>query len=185
MNEPASITPEQRQRIRDALRDGPSQMTLQLARKLGVPEAEIIRQMPDGRAVELDASRWEELLRSFEDLGKVHVIVSNGCVTTEAVGQFGGFSTWGEFFNVQSKSLDMHIRGARLASVFAVVKPSHIDGVDTLSFQFYDADGAAAFKVFVTFGGQNIDPERRKLFEALRERFHQTPDAACTSPAHP
>ena len=67
----------------------------------------------------------------------------------------------------------MHIRGARLATVFAVVKPSHIDGVDTLSFQFYDRDGAAAFKVFVTFGGKKADPERRALFEALRERFHK------------
>ena len=52
----------------------------------------------------------------------------------------------------------MHIRGARLATVFAVVKPSHIDGVDTLSFQFYDRDGAAAFKVFVTFGGKKAAP---------------------------
>ena len=98
-------------------------MTLQLARQLGVPEVEVIRAMPDGRAVELDVGRWEELLRSFEELGKVHVIVSNGCVTSEATGQFGGFSTWGEFFNVQSESLDMHIRWERLAAVFAVVKP--------------------------------------------------------------
>jgi putative heme iron utilization protein len=67
----------------------------------------------------------------------------------------------------------MHIRGTRLATVFAVVKPSHIDGVDTLSFQFYDGDGAAAFKVFVTFGGQNAAPERRTLFDALRERFRK------------
>jgi putative hemin transport protein len=185
MNESTGVTPEQVQRIKNALRDGPSQMTLQLARKLGVPEAEVIRNMPDGRAVELDAGRWEELLRSFEELGKVHVIVSNGCVTTEAVGQFGGFSSWGEFFNVQSKSLDMHIRGTRLATVFAVVKPSHIDGVDTLSFQFYDCDGAAAFKVFVTFGGKNAAPERKALFEALRDRFRRSPKAACTSPAHP
>jgi putative hemin transport protein len=185
MNEPAGITPEQRQRIREALRDAPSQMTLQLSRKLGVPEAEVIRAMPDDRAVELDAGRWEELLRSLEDLGKVHVIVSNGCVTSEATGRFGGFSTWGEFFNVQSGSLDMHIRGAQLAAIFAVTKPSHIDGVDTLSFQFYDQDGTAAFKVFVTFGGKNADPERKALFEALRDRFRRSLTAACTSPTHP
>jgi putative hemin transport protein len=164
---------EERQRIREALHNSPSQMTLQLARRLGVPEVAVIREMPDGRAVELDAARWEELIRSFEELGKVHVIVSNACVTSEVIGQFGGFSTWGEFFNVQSKSLDMHIRGARLAAAFAVVKPGHMDGVDTLSFQFYDGDGAAAFKVFVTFGGQTPTPERRERFEAIRERFRR------------
>jgi len=181
MSEPAiAVTPDQRRRIQDALRNSPSQMTLQLARQLGVPEVEVIRALPDGRAVELDAGRWEELLRSLEELGQVHVIVSNGCVTSEATGQFGGFSTWGEFFNVQSKSLDMHIRWERLAAVFAVVKPGHMDGVDTLSFQFYDRDGAAAFKVFVTFGGQKAPPERLALFAALRERFR-----ACTSRIDP
>ena len=35
-------------------------MTLQLARDLGVPEVEVIRALPDDRAVELDATRWED-----------------------------------------------------------------------------------------------------------------------------
>jgi putative heme utilization carrier protein HutX len=168
-----SVTPEQRRRIRDALRDAPSQMTLQLARKLGVPEVEVIRALPDGRAVELDLGRWEELLRALEDFGTVHVIVSNGAVTMESVGQFGGFSTWGEFFNVQSKSLDMHIRPGELAAAFAVEKPSHMDGVNTLSVQFFDRAGAAAFKVFVTFGGRKPPPERLTAFAALREQFRK------------
>src|SRR5207248_9334666 len=141
----------------------PSQMTLQLARQLGVPEAEVIRAMPEGRSIELDLGRWEELLTSLAELGKVHVIVSNGCVTSEVVGEFGGFSTWGEFFNVQSKSLDMHIRHAQLAAAFAVEKPSHMDGVSTHSFQFFDRDGASAFKVFVTFG-EKAPPERVAAF---------------------
>jgi putative hemin transport protein len=149
-------------------------MTLQLARQLGVPEVEVIRVLPDGRAVELDAGRWEELIRALEGLGQVHVIVSNGCVTCEANGQFGGFSTWGEFFNVQSKSLDLHFRHAELAAAFAVEKPGHMDGVNTLSVQFYDRSGAAAFKVFLTFGGQRPPAERVAQFEAIRQRFRKT-----------
>jgi putative hemin transport protein len=129
--------------------------------------------MPDGRAVELDVARWEELLRALAELGKVHVIVSNGSVTSEVTGEFGGFSTWGEFFNVQSKTLDMHIRWGQLAAAFAVEKPSHMDGVNTLSFQFYDREGAAAFKVFVTFGGQKAPPERLALFAHLRDLFRK------------
>jgi putative hemin transport protein len=148
-------------------------MTLQLARQLGVPEVEVIRAIPDGRSVELDSSRWEELIRSLEELGKVHVIVSNGSVTCEVVGQFGGFSTWGEFFNVQSSSIDLHIRWQELATAFAVEKPSHIDGVNTLSFQLYDRAGNAALKVFVSFGGQKPGPERLEMFDRLRERFRK------------
>ena len=161
-----------RERIRAALESSPSQMTLQLARQLGVPEVEVIRAMPEGRGVELDAGRWEELIRALEGLGTVHVIVSNGAVTCEVTGQFGGFSTWGEFFNVQSQSLDMHIRWEQLGSVFAVEKPSHMDGNSTLSFQFYDRTGAAAFKVFVNFAGRTT-PERAAQFADLRDRFRK------------
>jgi putative hemin transport protein len=147
-------------------------MTLQLARQLGVPEVEVIRALPDGRAVELDVGRWEELIRALEGLGTVHVIVSNGGVTCEVNGQFGGFSTWGEFFNVQSKSLDLHIRHAEIAAAFAVEKPGHMDGVNTLSVQFYDRSGATAFKVFLTFGGP-APAERLAQFAALRQRFRK------------
>jgi len=158
------------ERIRAAVRENPKRMTMQLARELGVPEAEVLRALPDGRAVELDVTRWEELIRGFESLGPVHVIASNGSTTLEVVGQFGGFSTWGEFFNVQGKSLDMHLRFGELGAAFALEKPGHLDGVDTLSFQFYDRSGAAAFKVFLNFGGK---PSAARIvqFREIRERF--------------
>lgn len=160
--------------LRDAvaaiLRDQPNAMTMQVARQLGVPEADVIRALPDDRAVELDIARWEELIRSLEAFGNVHVIVTNGAVTLESTGIFGNFSTWGEFFNVQTK-LDMHIRWRQLGAAFAVEKPGHLDGVNTLSVQFYDPAGVAAFKVFITFGGAPPSAEKQAAFDALRERF--------------
>jgi putative heme iron utilization protein len=169
---PSLITPEQRARIDAALAENPSQMTLQLARRLAVPEAEVVRAMPGGRSVELDVARWEELFRAFEGLGRAHVIVSNASVTCETVGEFDGFSTWGEFFNVQSASLDMHIRWEELGSAFAVEKPSHMDGGRTLSVQFFDRGGGSALKVFFNFAGKPT-AQRVAQFEALRERFRR------------
>jgi len=161
---------DQLERVREAVRNAPAKMTLQVARDLGVPEVEVIRALPVQRAIELDAARWEEVIRSFETFGKVHVIVSNSGATLEVNGQFGEFSTWGEFFNVQSPSLDMHIRWAQIGAIFAVEKPSHMDGVNTLSFQFFDKEGHAAFKVFLSFGGR-VPPERAAEFTRLREAF--------------
>jgi putative hemin transport protein len=161
------------ERVRAALEKTPGKMTLQLAAELGVPEAEVIRAFPDGRAVELDLGRWEELLRRLEGLGTVHVIVSNGAATIEAVGQFGNFSTWGEFFNVQSKTLDMHIRYRNLGAAFAVEKPSHMSGHRTYSLQFYDREGDSAFKVFFNFGGGEPSPELAGAFAALRDEFRK------------
>src|SRR5947209_1657022 len=145
-------------------------MTLQLARDLGVPEVEVIRAFPSDRVTELDIGRWEELLRSLEGLGSVRVLVSNGATTIEVDGQFGGFSTTGEFFNVQTDTLDMHIRWDQLKAVFAVEKPGHMDGMATRSFQFFDQAGAAALKIFLNFGGP-IPPEREKAFVELRSRL--------------
>src|SRR5438067_921130 len=157
-------------RIRAAVEKNPRKMTLQLARDLGVPEVEVIRAFPADRVTELDIARWEELLQSFDSFGSVRVLVSNGAATIEVDGQFGGFSTAGEFFNVQTDSLDMHIRWQQLAAAFAVEKPGHMDGMATRSFQFFDHSGAAALKVFLNFGGP-IAPEREAKFIELRIRF--------------
>src|SRR2546421_828286 len=157
-------------RIRAAVENNPRKMTLQLARDLGVPEVEVIRAFPPDRVTELDVSRWEELLRALEPVGPVRVLVSNGAATVEVDGQFGGFSTTGEFFNVQTDSLDMHIRWQQLAAAFAVEKPGHMDGMATRSFQFFDQTGAAALKVFLNFGGP-IPPEREAKFIELRNNF--------------
>lgn len=164
------ISPDVAARIREAIRKDPGRMTMQMARELGVPEAEVVRLMPSTTV--LDSARWEELIRALEPLGTMHVIVSNGGATLEAVGQFGGFSTWGEFFNVQTELLDMHIRWPELANIFAVEKPSHMTGVSTLSLQFYDRAGNVAFKVFLNFGGK-ATPEMISGFTQLRDRFRK------------
>jgi putative hemin transport protein len=157
-------------RIRDAVEKNPRKMTLQLARDLGVPEVEVIRAFPPDRVTELDIAHWEELFRSLEPLGSVRVLVSNGATTIEVDGHFGGFSTAGEFFNVQTESLDMHIRWQQLAAMFAVEKPGHMDGMATRSIQFFDQTGAAALKIFLNFGGP-LPPERETVFNELRAKF--------------
>ncbi len=155
-------------RVREAVLRNPRKMTLQLARELGVPEVEVLRAFPDDRATELDIGHWEGIVRGFEQLGPVRVLVSNAGATLEVEGAFGGFSTTGEFFNVQTPSLDLHIRWPQLAAAFAVEKPGHMDGITTLSFQFFDQAGASAFKVFLNFGGRP-SPDRERQFRSLRE----------------
>jgi putative hemin transport protein len=163
---------ETREQIQAAIRENPNQMTMLLARKFGVPEVEILRAFPDERAIELDPGRWEELIRGLEEFGKVHVIVSNGAATLEANGRFGNFSTTGQFFNVQTQSLDMHIRWREIGAVFAVEKPGHLDGNKTFSFQFFDRCGHAALKVFLNFGS-SISAEKAERFVQIRDAFRK------------
>jgi putative hemin transport protein len=149
-------------------------MTLQLAIEHGVPEVEVSRAFPGERVAALDVARWEDLIRRFEGLGPVRVLVSSGAATAEAVGLFGGFSTTGEFFNVQTESLDLHVRWRELAAAFAVEKPGHTDGRATHSVQFFDRAGSAAFKVFLSFG-EPPTPEWLGLFRQVRDGFRADP----------
>lgn len=162
---------ERRAAIREAFNSDRSQMTLMLAQKLQIPEVEILHALEGDTAQELDFSRWEELIRAFENLGNVHVIVSNGATTIEVHGQFGNFTNADGFLNVRTKSLDMHIRSWELAAIFAFRKPSHLDGRESLSFQFFDRRGAATFKVFLNFGGRDPSAELLEKYQALIERF--------------
>lgn len=157
--------------IRAAFNLDRKQMTIMIARKMRVPEVEVIRSLEGDIARELDSGRWDEIIRSFEGLGNVHVIVSNGATILEAFGEFGKFSNTDGFFNVQTKSLDMHIRGWELDSVFAFRKPSHIDGREALSIQFFDRRGDAAFKVFLTFGGHDPSPQLLEKYNGLIALF--------------
>jgi putative heme iron utilization protein len=162
---------ERQNAIRHAFNQDRSQMTLMLAHQLRIPEVEIIRALEGDTAHELDFARWEELIRAFEALGEVTVIVSNGATTIESFGQFGGFNNAHGFLNVRSKSLDMHIRGWELDSVFAFRKPSHLDKHESLSFQFFDKRGNAAFKVFLNFGGKDPALELVEKYNELIQKF--------------
>jgi putative heme iron utilization protein len=157
--------------IREAYNADRSQMTMMLAHQLRVQEVEILRALEGDTADELDFSRWEEIIRAFEPLGNVTVIVSNGATTIEVFGQFGKFSNKEGFLNVRTDTLDMHIRGWELASVFAFRKPSHLDKHESLSFQFFDKRGNAAFKVFLNFGGSEPSPELKQTYNDFIQKF--------------
>jgi putative heme iron utilization protein len=146
-------------------------MTSVLARRHRLREIDVIGVLPPEQVTELDAGKWEAILRSFEDVGDVHVIMSNRSGVMEAFGRFGNFSRMGPYFNVLTKSLDMHLLPDTFARIFSVEKPSHMDGKPTLSIQFFNIDGDAAFKVFFSFGKAAPTDERRTMWERMRERF--------------
>lgn len=162
------------QAIRDTFNADRKQMTLMVARKMRVPEVEVIRSLEGEIAHELDSSRWEEIIRAFEPLGNVHVIISNSAATMEVFGQFGKFTKTDGFLNIRTQSLDMHIRSWEIASAFAFRKPSHLDGYETLSFQFFDTTGNSAFKVFLNFGSKDPTHELMQKYSAMIEKFKKT-----------
>jgi putative heme iron utilization protein len=159
-------------RITKALREHPDAMIMELARQHAVSERHVLALLGPPRAVVLDIARWEELLRGLPSLGRVRVIASNSGITMETRGTFGGFSLVEGWFNVQTATLDLHLRTAALGSAIAVEKPSHQSGRPTASVQLFDLAGHAIMKVFLLFGEDDDGADgRRQAFEHLRDQF--------------
>lgn len=160
------------QRVRDRFRDDPSQMTMMTAKVLGIDEKTVLQALEGAwPIVRLRDDCFEDLMRSLASIGPLRVFVRNRAAVMEVVGEFGGFSESGPFFNIQTDTIDMHIFPSEIAAIFAVEKVGHDSDYATYSFQLFDRRGDAAFKTFVWDGFPQIPRHRIDAFRQLVARL--------------
>ena len=145
------LPPNLTESIRGYFQDDPSKMTMMAARKFAVPSRWwSTRSSTTGRSSGFAKGR---LPRPdgvpCRPSGVMRVFVRNRAAVIESVGQFGGYSETGPFFNVQTDTLDMHILHAEIGPIYSVRKVGHDSDFVTHSFQFFDKAGDAAFKAFL------------------------------------
>lgn len=158
--------------IRAYFRDDPSRMTMMAARKFAVPEGSVVDALVgQWPIIKLRENCFRDLMEELPKLGIMRVFVRSRAAVIESVGEFGGFSESGPFFNVQTDTLDMHILQAELGSIYSVRKVGHDSDYVTHSFQFFDNMGEAAFKAFVWEGYPKVPIHRVEAFQALTCRF--------------
>ena len=158
--------------IRAYFRDDPSRMTMMAARKFAVPERSVVDALVgQWPIIKLRENCFRDLMEELPKLGIMRVFVRSRAVVIESVGEFGGFSESGPFFNVQTDTLDMHILHAELGSIYSVRKVGHDSDYVTHSFQFFDNMGEAAFKAFVWEGYPKVPINRVEAFQELTCRF--------------
>ena len=162
--------------VADAIRayfgDNPSGMTMMAARKFAVPEQSVVAALVGHwPIVRLRDESFRSLMESLPGLGLMRVFVRSRAAVIESVGEFGGYSESGPFFNVQTDTLDMHILHAEIGSIYSVRKVGHDSDFVTHSFQFFDKQGDAAFKAFVWEDFPKVPPARVEAFQDLTRRF--------------
>jgi putative heme degradation protein len=151
-----------------------SKMTMMAARKFGVPEQVVVEALVDHwPIVRLRNGVFRDLMESLPTLGVMRVFVRSRAAVIESVGQFGGYSETGPFFNVQTDTLDMHILHAEIGPIYSVRKVGHDSDYVTHSFQFYDKAGDAGFKAFLWEDFPNVPVERVEAFQELTRRFSE------------
>ena len=173
----APTEPVQLESIREYFRDDPSRMTMMAARKFIVPEREVVEALVGIWPItRIRVGAFRELVESFPSLGTMRVFVRSRAAVIESVGEFGGFSEMGPFFNVQTDTLDMHILQEEIASIYAVRKIGHDSDFVTHSFQFFDKQGDAAFKAFLWEDFPNVPTHRVDRFHKLAQQYAASDD---------
>ena len=103
--------------IRAYFRDDRSRMTMMAARKFDVPEQAVVEALVGHwPIVRLRDGVFREVMEALPALGTMRVFVRSRAAVIESVGDFGGFSETGPFFNVQTDTLDMHILHAEIGA---------------------------------------------------------------------
>jgi putative hemin transport protein len=149
-----------------------SRLTMMAARHFGVPEQTVVDALVGHwPIVRLRDGVFRELVEALPGLGTLRVFVRSRAAVMETVGVFGGLSETGPFLNVQTETLDMHLLPDEVAFVYAVEKIGHDSDNVTHSFQFFDRQGDAGFKVFLWENFPKVPPDRVAAFRELIERF--------------
>jgi putative hemin transport protein len=174
------LEPEIAEAIRDSFRLDRSRMTMMAARQFGVPERAVVEALRDAPDLEgpgawsikrLRDDAFRDLMDALPEFGPLRVFVRSRAAVLEVVGQFGGYSETGPFFNVQTDVIDMHIIPEEIAALYAVEKWGHDTEFVTHSFQLFDRHGDAALKAFLWDNFPDVPESRVDAFRSLAGRL--------------
>ncbi len=152
------------ERIRQAIAEKPDGILESLAGEYGVSIQAVIECVPVG-TTRIDGAYFVDVLSDIAGWGDITFI----CHSKDAIVEFCGPLPQGRIghgmYNLQGgkTGLSGHLRPENCKAIFFVRRP--FMGVDTMSIQFFNAEGETIFKVYV---GRD---EQRKLKADQIERF--------------
>ena len=168
--------------IREWFRKDPSRMTMVAARHFQVAEQEVVAAlMGEWPLTELRADAFREIMEGLQKVGTVRIFVRSRAAVMECDGNLGEakYSNTGPFFNIDGGGIDMHIMSGQITKIYALEKKSHMNPDDhTYSFQFYDAQGDSAFKIFLWQDFPKIPAASVEVYRDIIERTAVKEEAA-------
>lgn len=162
-----STQPTTVDKIRQAIAAKPDGILEMLAAEHAVPLRVVMDCLPGESVAVADGARFVEALGDIAEWGDITFI----CHSRDAVIEFSGPLPHGKIghgmYNLQGgkSGLSGHLRPERCVAIYFVRRP--FMGMETISVQFFNAEGEAMFKVYV---GRDED---RRLRADQVERFLQ------------
>lgn len=166
LNETTSTTAPSLPELLDGWRrlreEQPQLRARDLAERLGVSEAELVASRCGDGVTRLDGP-WAELIRALPELGRVMVLTRNENCVHEKKGTFASIDIGGAMGVVLDEAIDLRLFLRHWVFGFAVREESR--GRWLRSLQFFDGDGCAVHKVYLT------EHSRQDAWSGLVARF--------------
>lgn len=157
--------------IRLSLAEKPDGVLESVAEAHGVPLRTVVEALPRHERVFVPGERFFEIWEALRGLGEVLFLVHTKSLVLECVGTLPEGSLGRGWFNIHGDSpIGGHIKAQDCRAIYLVDRAFH--GRRSCSVQFFDAQGASLFKIFVRRGPDRaLLPEPLAAFEALRARL--------------
>ncbi len=169
--------PKEKEIVLEALRtrfkesaDGVLEM---IAAQSGLTTREVTACLPESCCQSVEGGQFAEVMEELSTWGDILLIVHTADAIIECLAPLPAGSFGRGFFNLGHGSpIRGHIRAERCAEICLVRRP--FMGMETCSVQFFNEEGGAMFKIFVTRDEEDVLlPEQVRRFEALQERYRQ------------
>lgn len=155
-----ALPPPQLQAAWQQLRERePGLRARDLAERLGVSEGELVASRCGDGVTRLDGP-WADLIHALPTLGRVMVLTRNDSCVHEKKGTFAHIEIGGAMGVVLDEAIDLRLFLTHWKHGFAVREESR--GRTLKSLQFFDGDGRAVHKVYLT-DDSNLDGWRSLL----------------------
>lgn len=159
-----------RKPLPERMKVNPDGLLEQIARDYGVTTFEVVRHLPGEHCAVAPGEKLADVLEDLTGWGPVLFIVHTTSIVAEIKAAIPPAQRMRGYFNFHGEGpFGGHLKEDACSHIAFIDRP--FMGRRSLSIQFFDADGAAIFKIFVARDANGeLNPAQESMFAKLRER---------------
>ncbi len=158
-------------RVRQALAEKPDGVLEAVASAHGVTLQSVVECLPAEKWKRISGAHFIDVMQDIAGWGDITFILHSKDAIVEFEGPLPGGTSGHGFYNLKGgNGLSGHLRATNCRAIVFLRRP--FMGMETLSVQFFNADGEAMFKIFVGRDeNRRLKADQVKRFAALEARF--------------
>ncbi|MCC6776984.1 MAG: heme utilization cystosolic carrier protein HutX [Hyphomicrobiales bacterium] len=165
------VPPSEFDSVRQELAAKPDGVLEAVAATHGLPLQRVVECLPAEKWKRISGEHFVEVMQDISGWGDIAFIIHTKDAIVEVEGPLPGGTSGHGFYNLKGgKGLSGHLRAANCHAIVFLRRP--FMGMETLSVQFFNAEGEAMFKIFVGRDeNRRLKADQIKRFTALEDRF--------------